>query len=226
MKIEYLLFNLIVLAGPLIMSFERQIRFVRFWPAALLAAVLAGIPYIIWDHLVTGRHWDFNEQYILGPRIWSLPIEEWLFFLTVPFAMLFMLELVKVWKGDEQIEGREISQKIWILLIAPGAFIFSFGFEYSGLVLIAMGVAGFLDFNLGTGLFKQISFGWYLLTILLATFVFNMYLTARPVVIYDDSYRLAPRLVTIPLEDFFYGLSHLVLVGVIYTKLKGWLHRG
>ena len=57
MKIEYLLFNLIIISGPLALSFDRRVRYVRNWGKAFLASFLTLIPFIIWDSLVTGRHW-------------------------------------------------------------------------------------------------------------------------------------------------------------------------
>ena len=57
---EYLIFNLLVLAGPLGLSFWHRTKFVHLWPLAFLAVALPGVPYLVWDALVTGRHWEFN----------------------------------------------------------------------------------------------------------------------------------------------------------------------
>jgi lycopene cyclase domain-containing protein len=82
-KYEYIFLNLIILTGPLVMSFEKQIRFVSKWRHAFPAILIVAIPYLIWDASVTGRHWWFNERYTLDFRLAGLPLEEWLFFFTV-----------------------------------------------------------------------------------------------------------------------------------------------
>ncbi|MEM1010483.1 MAG: lycopene cyclase domain-containing protein, partial [Myxococcota bacterium] len=53
------------------------------------------------------------------------------------------------------------------------------------------------------------------------TFVFNGYLTARPVVLYGRSYQLDLRLWTIPIEDFIYGFSLVTW----NTTLLEWFKR-
>ena len=65
---EYLIFNLLVLAGPLGLSFWHRTKFVHLWPLAFLAVALPGVPYLVWDALVTGRHWEFNEAFSLPVR--------------------------------------------------------------------------------------------------------------------------------------------------------------
>ena len=36
--------------------------------------------------------WSFNDSYILGYKVCLLPVEEWMFFIFVPFACLFIYE--------------------------------------------------------------------------------------------------------------------------------------
>jgi lycopene cyclase domain-containing protein len=58
----------------------------------------------------------------------------------------------------------------------------------------------------------------------LATLVFNGFLTARPVVLYGEAFQLGLRIYTIPVEDFLYGfglMSWVMLVFVVLTKDKG-----
>ena len=84
MRAEYLLFNLAVIAGPLCLSFYPPSFFLDRWPRALRGVATIALPFLVWDALVAGRHWDFNPRYVLGIRLAGLPIEEILFFFTVP----------------------------------------------------------------------------------------------------------------------------------------------
>ena len=220
MKSEYLLLNLLILIGPLVMSFEPQIRFVRSWRHAWPAIILVAVPYLIWDALVTGRHWWFNPQFTFAPRIFGLPLEECLFFGTVPFAALFMWETIKFYFPHRKNFFGHILRTLLLLGTPLGIFLFLIGKEYTGLMLLALSCSAIFDMALRTELFMQTRLVLYLLSLALVTFVFNGYLTARPVVLYNEQYQLGVRVGTIPLEDFGYGFSLVLLVTIIYEKFK------
>ena len=70
-----------------------------------LIPVFTGL--VVWDiYAITQRHWWFNEQYVTGWTIGIVPIEELLFFIVVPTAMIYSFEAVravKQWRvGDEK----------------------------------------------------------------------------------------------------------------------------
>lgn len=65
-------------------------------PKALLST-LAPVVVVFagWD-LIAVHHgdWWYSERYILGLRLAALPLEEWLFFLVVPFCALLTYEVL------------------------------------------------------------------------------------------------------------------------------------
>ncbi|MGH7456926.1 MAG: lycopene cyclase domain-containing protein [bacterium] len=222
MKFEYLLLNLLIVIGPLVMSFEKQIRFVNKWRYAFPAIFIAAVPYIIWDVLVTGRHWWFNEHYTLDFRLLKLPLEEWLFFVTVPFASLFVWETIAFHFFDKNLMTMQYVRRGFYLLPLLGAFVFVGGKEYTGLMLVFLGIAAILDRMLKTNLFLRRRLLTDLASVLILILVFNGYLTWRPVVLYDKAYQLGIRLGTIPIEDFGYGISLILIATVLYEKMKTW----
>jgi lycopene cyclase domain-containing protein len=225
MNIEYLLFNCLIIAGPLIMSFEKQIRFIQYRYAFIPAILTALIPFIIWDALVTGSHWYFNEEYTLSLRLLDLPLGEWLFFITVPFACLFIWENIHHFLP--KFAPRIISMKIpfvWIIFIAllpVGIVIFHQGYEYTGLVGIALSLVALLDIVLETYLLQRASTYLYIGIEICANMIFNGYLTSRPVVLYNPTMQLDIRIGTIPIEDFGYGAALILLVTIIFEYLRG-----
>jgi len=221
MRIEYLLFNLIILIGPVMLSFDRRVRYVTKWPHALLASVTSLVPFIIWDITVNGRHWWFNEKYILGLRLMGLPLEEWFFFITVPFACLFVWEIFYLLQPRRTVYGAEKIAIILLLLAPIGIGVFATGKEYTGLVLIALAAVVFLDHVLKTRLLTDNRFLILTGVVVGLTVIFNTYLTARPIVLYNPIYQLNLRVITIPVEDFFYGFSHIFLGVIIYHKIRG-----
>ena len=220
MKLEYLLFNLLVIAGPLGYSFEKQIRFRERWREAFPAIFLSLAVYVVWDSAVTNRHWYFNTAYMLDVRLLKLPLEEWLFFITVPYACLFVKEVLGLVFKNRFVRGLEWVRIACFALLPIGVFVFQTGKEYTGLVLIAFGVVAFLDRQLRTDTLLQTRTYWFLASVLLCTLIFNMYLTWRPLITYASAYQLDIRIGTIPVEDFGYGLTHLALCNIFYEYLQ------
>lgn len=101
MKSEYLLVLAVTLIFPLIMSVDKNLP-LRRYPVTLFAAMfLVAVPFWIWDVWVTARgHWSFNPDFVLGFYILGLPLEEWLFFLVVPFVSIFTWESVRYFLKD------------------------------------------------------------------------------------------------------------------------------
>ena len=220
MRFEYLLFNVVIIAGPLLFGSLRRFYFLDRLKQVFLSIVIIAVPYILWDALVTDSHWMFNEQFILGIKIAGLPIEEILFFLTVPFACLFTWEMITRIFPDVRTNTGLFAQRISYILPVLGLWLILTGRQYTGFVLIFLALAVSLDKILGTGLIYQRRFYLYLLIIVIFTLLFNGYLTWRPVVLYDEAYQLGFRIFTIPIEDFGYGVSLLFLNTILYEKFK------
>ena len=92
----YLTVDLAVLAIPLAFSFDRKVRFVRFWPALFPAIAVMMALFIPWDIAYTKRGiWGFNPDYLSGIWIAGIPLEEWLFFICIPYACVFTYESLK-----------------------------------------------------------------------------------------------------------------------------------
>ena len=185
----------------------------------ILPILIPAILFLIWDSTVTFSHWHFNEKYVLGITIFNLPIEEILFFITVPFACLFTWEMI-VRRTDEK-------ELVWInkirpylyLIIPIGIWFFISGRHYTGLAVSFLGLAILLDQLLNTNLILKRRFYLYLLFILLFTLIFNGYLTWRPVVTYGVDYQLDFRIITIPIEDFVYGTALIFMNTSIYQRI-------
>ena len=220
MKFEYLLFNMIIIAGPLIFGSLKQFYFFDRWRNVLISAIIIAIPFIVWDSIVTGEHWTFNSQYTLDFRLAHLPIEEWMFFLTVPVACLFTWEMIlRRSRGSRTDIGKMIRYSAFVLPIL-GIGLFSLGKQYTGLVFIFIAIAIYMDYYFKTDLVLQKRFYVYVALVIIFTLVFNGYLTWRPVVLYEVSYQLDFRIFTIPIEDFGYGLALVFMCTILYERFK------
>lgn len=220
MKLEYLIFNVIVMTGPLIFGSIKKFYFMDRWKEVLISVVIIAIPFMIWDSLVTDKYWMFNPEYTIDFRLANLPVEEWLFFFTIPFACLFTWEMIIRRSRDSIIGVGKILHYIAYILPILGIWLFWDGKQYTGLVLVFLSLGIFLDNLLNTDLILQKRFYLYLIFIIFFTLIFNGYLTSRPVVLYDEAYLSGFRIFTIPIEDFGYGISLLFMCTILYEKFR------
>jgi lycopene cyclase domain-containing protein len=165
--------------------------------------------------MVSQGIWSFNPEYSGNLKLWGLPTGEWLFFVAVPYACLFILACVRAYMKE-----RTFFADRWIGLLATvvfGALAIAFldrGYTATVFLSVAMIIAAGLVFSPAT--FGSSSF--YVATgISYVPFaIANGILTGKPVVIYDNSENLAFRIGTIPVEDFFYSFSMLTLAIVAF----------
>ena len=221
MKYEYLLFNLVILLGPLVLSFDSKVRYVSKWRYAFAAIFIVLIPFVIWDSLVTESHWWFNSKYTSDIKLFELPLSEWLFFVSVPFACLFIWQIIVTHKGKKVSPFLRSLYFLSLIFVPLGIYLFVTGKQYSGLVLIVLAITLFYDHILKTDILVQTRAIMYMGIITALMFIFNGYLTARPVVLYGEQYQLGFRIFTIPIEDFAYGYTLVLLNTILYEKFKG-----
>ena len=212
-RAEYLIFNLVIVAMPLLLALWPPTDFRRLYLPAFLSCLVVAVPYLVWDSLAAGAHWEFNPAHVLGPRLFGLPIEEVLFFFTVPFACLYTWIILLRGEDAPVRPGLRFSYLLLFAALPVGVWALSLGKTYTGWMLIALGSAAALDLLLRTSLAMRPKF-WALVVLVIGfTLIFNGYLTARPVVTYREAYQIGLRVFTIPIEDFGYG------IGLVYACL-------
>ncbi len=222
MNSEYILLNVLIFIGPLALSFERRIRFLQYWPKVFLSIGIVMIPFLLWDVLVSGAHWHFNEAYTLPYRILKLPIGEWLFFITVPFSCLFVWQIIVTDTKNAFLQKKIFLYDVMVLASIAFFVLFFLGKTYTSLVCLATAITIVLDFILKTNILSQKRTYLFLGIITILVFIFNGYLTIRPVVFYNPVYFSNIRILTVPIEDFFYGYTLILLSIIIFERLKGF----
>lgn len=219
MKYEYLIFNLIVISGPLFFGFLKPFYFIKYFKEAIFSILIVAIPFIIWDALVTNRHWFFSDDYTIGVRFFGLPFEELMFFVVVPYACLFTWEMVYRRTTEGLIKFYKLIYLISVLFISLSVLSFFYEKEYTSLALLSFGLAILFDLTIGAKIINQKRFYYFFGWITFFTLIFNGYLTWLPIVTYDEFYQIGFRIFTIPIEDFFFGFSLLILNTSIFEKL-------
>ena len=222
----YLWLNAIILAFPLIFSFERRwIKFYKKMKPLLVSLVIVGIFFISWDVFATSRgHWSFNPNYVNNIKFLGLPLEEILFFVTVPYSCLFVYESVIHFLGDKKLfYPRKWLFTIIGFLITLSAFAFYIK-EYTFLAIFSVGVSVLFVSLVNAELFSSRAYWVYIILTLGLFLIFNYILTSFPVVQYSSSAISGFLLTTIPIEDFLFNFSMLTNYLTIYIwaskKLK------
>jgi lycopene cyclase domain-containing protein len=66
------------------------------WRRLLLALTPGLLLGVSWDLYAIHRgQWSFDGRYLIGLRLWGLPVEEALFFLVIPTCAVLTLEAVR-----------------------------------------------------------------------------------------------------------------------------------
>jgi lycopene cyclase domain-containing protein len=219
-KSLYLLLLIFSIIVPLAFSFGPRLKFYKNYKFIFPAIALTAVIFIAWDVWFTkSAVWRFNNNFVTEFYILNLPVEEWLFFIFIPYSCIFIHDSLKYYLPFVAIEkyGKRISLSLSILLLLT-AFL-NFSKLYTAVTFITL--SGYLlllrrfmkNFNSGRFYFT------YLITLIPFAIV-NGFLTAMPVLIYNDSENLGTRIGTIPIEDFFYSMLLLLINISVYEYLK------
>ncbi len=210
-------------AGPLFLSFDKKVGFYKKWKYLFPAILFPALFYIIWDIYFTSKGvWHFNESYISGYKIANLPIEEVLFFFIVPYCCVFIYECFRCYfPGFKNKKGADVIFN----LLGAGLLIAGIIFRdkyYTGWTFIFTGTFILLLY-IFKNYFKDFDRASFLLSFaicLIPFLVVNGFLTAIPVVLYNDAENIGFRISTIPFEDIFYGMLLILMNIAMYEKLR------
>lgn len=231
MNYYYILLDILSFAIPFGFSFERKmLHFIQYWKSFFSAIIIVGLFFIAWDVYFTYQDvWGFTDQYLLGIRIFKLPLEEWLFFLLIPYASIFIhYSLLYFFPKPRLTEF--MTQIITLILLLISATIAAFNHDkiYTfcsfGLFAILMLLQLIYKFQYARRFY--LSF----IVIYIPFFFVNNALTGaysdQPVVYYNNWEILGIRVGTMPLEDSFYCFSLLYGIVLVFEYLKKTFLRG
>ncbi|HYH75357.1 MAG TPA: lycopene cyclase domain-containing protein [Candidatus Saccharimonadales bacterium] len=221
MRWFYALFNLAILTTPLAGYILWRPTFWLGWRRLLRAWLIVSGAWIALDiYSVSQGWWRYNSDYILGPKIAGLPLEEIAFFFVVPLACVIVFTLVR-----QYVPGTIRQAYARYMLLALGIAVWFFINIYQDRP--RTGLDGFLVLFTILVLWRSrltttVAFWYWNALVLTLCLVFNTMLTALPVVIYDESLMSGLRLGTIPVEDFLYNFSllNLFLLVVLSDGLR------
>ena len=215
----YFLLLALSISFPLLRSFEDKLSYYKKWSALFQAIFIMMLVHIPIDIVFTKLQiWSFNNDYVSGLYLVKLPIEEWLFFIVIPFCCVFIYESINYFFTIQKASRLNYITSVLtgIILIVLSLVYYnkiytSTYFSLSGIILVLI------------YLYKPLwwkKFQIMFLFSLIPFFIVNGFLTGsfteNAVVLYDDQQNLGIRILNIPMEDIFYCFNILVLVVVVY----------
>ncbi len=224
MKYLYLALDLGSIAFPLAGSFFAKAPFYKKWKYLAPAIVIPAIIFNVWDEVFTQMGvWGFNPEYLSGVYIGTLPLEEVLFFICIPYACVYLyFALCHLIEKDYLFPHQELISSVLILvLLVMGMFFFEK--LYTGVTFVSLGLL--LAYQM-LKIKPRYMGRFYLayLVILVPFFIVNGILTGSfiegEIVWYNDHENLGIRLGTIPMEDIFYGMLLILSNVMIFEYLQ------
>ncbi len=205
----------ISLAGPLLLSFDKKVAFYRSWPALFAGILVNGILFILWDIWFTRQNiWSFNPHYLFNIRFMNLPLEEWSFFLIIPYASVFIYACIKAYYPKNSLNPYVYLINYFFIIICFLAIVFFHDRTYTlvncSIALILLCVQQFWIKGKYMGTF-WIAYFVHLIPFLLVNGVLTGAFTAEPIIIYNSNEIMGWLFYTIPVEDAIYALSCLLI---------------
>jgi lycopene cyclase domain-containing protein len=217
----YLWLNIGSLSIPFLYSFHPKLKLYKKWKYMFPSIVIMMLLFIPWDIVFTANgYWGFNPDYLTGLYIVNLPIEEWMFFVCIPYACIFTHYALLHYFPNMQLSEKATQFITYFLIFVLLLLVILFydrwysliNFSYA-IVLIGLMLA-----------FKKALLQKFFLTflvMLLPFFIVNGLLTGsfieEQIVWYDNTQNMGIRMFTIPVEDSVYAFT-MILTPLVLTE--------
>ena len=224
------LYTIILIASislPFLLSFDKKLQFYKQWRYLLPSIVIIALFYIVGDIYFTKIGvWGFNRDYLSSIFLFKLPIEEWLFFIIIPYASIFLHDVLHVYFPSFKLPSsiaRRLS--IFFFVIALIVLLLNLGKAYTVYIMIVfMIVLAISYFDKSDTISRFYStFLVILIPFVLVNGALTGAFTVDPVVWYDHSENLNIRFITIPIEDFVYGFTMLLAAIMLRNRFKNMM---
>ena len=220
----YLLLNLGSLSIPFLFSFHPKLNFYKRWKSLFIGILISMLIFIPWVIIFTiNGIWGFNDDYFLGVKLCSLPIEEWLFFICIPYACTFTHYALLYYfpkMGLSHTATKTLSYLLILFLVILIFYNTTRWYTFINFMLAAILITVVIKKHVGLLSNYYVTF----LVMLIPFFIVNGILTGSfitdQVVWYNNSENLNIRLFTIPIEDTVYAFSLILLNLFIMNRLE------
>lgn len=233
----YLLVNLGCLLVPFIFSFHPKLKFYQQWKAFAIGVLIMMAIFIPWDIFFTANGiWGFNDKYTCGVFIQGLPIEEWLFFICIPYASVFTYHCFSILLKETPAQSF-LNYLAWIIAVVNIVIaIVYYDRWYTFIAHLLCSLLLFyhlfickskflpmfmfmymiilIPFILSNGVLTGVDFWTY------AFINFDVENIREKIVWYNNEHNLRLRIFSVPIDDIAYGMSMLLLTTTVFERFK------
>lgn len=209
--------------GPFLLSFDKKVAFYKHWRSVFTSIFIVGFPFLLWDELFTQWSvWGFTEKYLFGVYLGSLPIEEILFFVIVPYNCIFIFEVLKAYFNNIIIKKFSKILYVVIVLISLINTTFYFNNVYTFYACLIASILGFIAFYKNSKWLEYFCLTYLvaLIPFLVVNGILTGAITENPIVWYNENEIIGWRIFTIPYEDLFYNFDLMFLVTLVHQFLR------
>jgi lycopene cyclase domain-containing protein len=159
-------------------------------------------------------------------KLVGLPIEEILFFIVVPYSCIFLYETFLAYMRDRKVLYNKFLYIALGLILFVTALVYAHK-TYTMTVLLLTSFVCIMAVVCFREMFESFIYWMYMGVCIILFIIFNYVLTSLPVVTYSPQAIIGARVLTIPIEDFFYNYSLLSLYLALYLiAKKAWVRSG
>lgn len=222
-KYFYFIVLFITAIYPLVQSFERRLKYYRSWIyllPSLFGMMLIHIPI---DILFTKIGiWEFNNELIYGFFIFNLPIEEWLFFIIIPFSCIFIYQVLKYFftipKPSKKIFRVTFFFGVILMLLA----LYFYDHIYTSVYFGILGLSLIIINTIKPLWWSDFLFMYAvsLIPFLLVNGLLTGSFTNQAVVTYNEAEIIGLRILNIPVEDTIYSFEILLTTVWCYEYFR------
>lgn len=222
-KYLYLLLNIGTILVPFLFSFRKIAPFYKSWRWYFPANFIVAVAFILWDIAFTKMGiWGFNPTYLSGIYIANLPLEEVLFFFTIPYACTFIFFSFQYYFPNFKLKP-QTSKKLfiaWALISLVIGVLFYNRWYTATTFLSCAGLLFVLAKNYKPYYGQMVlAYAISVLPFMLVNGVLTGSFIPDEVVWYNDAENLGIRLFTIPIDDTHYSL----LLQFLNVSLFMWI---
>jgi lycopene cyclase domain-containing protein len=219
----YVYIHIFAVVPVFCLSFENRIAYRKTWKYLFPATLIVATFFVVWDAIFTILSiWSFNPNYYLGYKLLYLPIEELLFFVTIPFASVFVYENMNYYIQKDLLKKIEPYISIVLLLLFFGVAFFYWQKLNTTVSFLLPGI--FLLYHVFFLPAWQrsrfyLAFLVILIPFILVDTVLTGGLTDAPIIVYNPDEYSGFRIISIPIEDLPFGF---MLLFWIVSIMEAW----
>ncbi|TDQ10257.1 lycopene cyclase domain-containing protein [Pedobacter metabolipauper] len=217
----YLLINLGLLVIPMLLALNRRVSVFSSGLATGAAILAPAILFFIFSFVFNQFGiWQFNPERVLGIYFGQLPVEELLFYVTLPLAGLSVYRYLNVVFPNNELDKFSLSLSNLILGICVAMLFFTYTRWYSVVTFSVLFILLLYIEYLNKIRFMYRFYRAYVVALIPFYVVYGL-LTSLPVLTYSDAGLMKLKIGTIPFETHFYFMGMLLLTVYVFE----WVQR-